>query len=152
MYTDENNNRLPSAEILPSMPIDPAARLPRICDVLGPFVGRANPSTNSSAPVFKCPADNLKRYETEGSSYEWNAQLNGHRIDETRSTENRFVVVMISDQGTVQTNGTVQLRFEPVTTPLFVDYDPFHVRSPRPGQNVVYMDNHVAAMEPPPLP
>src|SRR5947207_2786755 len=42
LYTDENNNLLPTAEILPSMPVDPAKPLSRICDVLGPYVGRAN--------------------------------------------------------------------------------------------------------------
>src|SRR5262249_40201996 len=83
LYTDENNNLLPTAEILPSMPVDPAAPLPRICDVLGRYVGKAVPSTNSSAPVFKCPSDTVGRFASEGSSYEWNNQLNGHRMDET---------------------------------------------------------------------
>lgn len=152
MYTDENNNLLPSAEILPSLPLDPTNQLPRICDILAPYVGKSNSGgTNASAPVFKCPSDNLKRFETEGSSYEWNTQLNGHKIDETRSSENRFVVVIVSPEGTTSTNGSVQLRFEPATTPLLLDYDPIHPRSPRPGQNVVYMDNHAAAMEPPSL-
>src|SRR6185437_16196027 len=35
LYTDENNNLLPSAELLPSTPVDPARPLTRICDVLG---------------------------------------------------------------------------------------------------------------------
>jgi len=148
LYTDENNNTLPSAEILPSMPVNPAAPLSRICDVLGSLLGMANSGSNNVVTVFKCPADNLGRFATEGSSYEWNASLNGHRMDETTSTVARFVIVEVGPGGTQETNGTFQLLFEPTTTPLFVDYDEFHTRSPQPGRNVVFMDNHVAAFTP----
>jgi hypothetical protein len=58
--------------------------LPRICDVLGPEVGKSSGGTNSS-PVFDCPADTEGRFAAEGSSYEWNTELNGHRMDETTS-------------------------------------------------------------------
>src|SRR5436309_14829533 len=34
LYADDNNNLLPSAEILPTQPIDPQKPLPRICEVL----------------------------------------------------------------------------------------------------------------------
>src|SRR6266498_1723766 len=34
LYSDDNNNLLPNAEILPTQPIDPHKPLPRICDVL----------------------------------------------------------------------------------------------------------------------
>jgi len=40
LYSDDNNNLLPSAEILPSQPIDPQHPLPRICDVPASYVGR----------------------------------------------------------------------------------------------------------------
>jgi len=148
MYTDENNNILPSAEILPSMPVDPAAPLPRICDVLGPLAGTANSNSNNPVTIFKCPADNLGRFAAEGSSYEWNTSLNGHRMDETTSTEARFIIVEIGPNGTTQTNGTFQLLFEPTTTPLLVDYDDFHLRSPQPGRNVVFMDGHAGPFTP----
>ena len=144
IYTDDNNNLLPSAELLPSLPIDPAHPLPRICDVLGKIVGRANADTNGVATVFKCPSDNAKRFETEGASYEWNANLNGHRMDETTSQEGKFVIVMIGPQGTNSTNGTVHFRFDPPTTPLLIDYDEFHAPRSQSGRNVVFMDNHVA--------
>src|SRR5262245_13640397 len=75
MYTDENNNLLPTAEILPSMPVDTARPRPRICDVLAPYAGRANvTTTNASASVFKCPSDGVGRFASEGSSYQWNTQ------------------------------------------------------------------------------
>ncbi len=147
LYTDENNNLLPTAEILPSMPVDPAKPLPRICDVLGPYVGRANPGTNASPLVFKCPADTVSRFTTEGASYQWNPELNGHRMDETTSKNVKFVIVWVGDEGSGQTNGTVQLKFPPTTTPLLLDYEDFHPRPPKSGKNVVFMDNHVAPLE-----
>lgn len=144
LYTDDNGNLLPSAEILPSLPIDPAHPLPRICDVLGPMAGKSNMDTNGVASVFRCPGDNAKRFDTEGSSYEWNANLNGHRMDETTSQEGRFAVIIVGPQGVSQTNGTMHVRFDPPTTPLLLDYDEFHSRPPQSGRNVVFMDNHVA--------
>jgi prepilin-type N-terminal cleavage/methylation domain-containing protein/prepilin-type processing-associated H-X9-DG protein len=149
LYTDENNNTLPSAEILPSMPVDPAAPLPRICDVLGRFVATPISGSNNPVAVFKCPADDLGRFAAEGSSYEWNTALNGHRMDETTSTEARFIIVEVGPGGTTQTNGTYHLLFEPTTTPLLVDYDEFHPRSPQPGRNVAFMDGHAGAFAPP---
>jgi type II secretory pathway pseudopilin PulG len=150
MYADDNNNTLPAAEILPSMPVNPAAPLPRICDVLGPLLGRVSSSTNATATVFECPADDQGRFAAEGSSYQWNTTLNGHRMDETESlaSEGRFIIVTVGPGGTTETNGTFRLRFQPATTPLFVDYDEFHPRPPQPGRNVVYMDNHVAPFQP----
>src|SRR6266436_2762021 len=46
-YSDDNNNRMPSAEILPTQPIDPGKPLPRICDVLAPYASKTT-STNAS--------------------------------------------------------------------------------------------------------
>jgi len=145
LYADDNNNFLPRAELLPTEPVDPTNPLPRICDVLAPYVGRV--SGTNSAPVFKCPADSLGRYAAEGSSYEWNIELNGHRMDDTLSENLRFFIETIGPDGGQQTNGTVQLMFPPNTTPLFLDYDDFHPRSWPSGKNVVYMDGHVTALE-----
>jgi prepilin-type N-terminal cleavage/methylation domain-containing protein/prepilin-type processing-associated H-X9-DG protein len=149
LYSDDNNNLLPRAELLPTSPVDPAQPLPRICDVLAPQVGKVG-GTNS-APVFKCPSDNLGRFAAEGSSYEWNIELNGHRMDDTLSENGTFVIVLRTPDGTQQTNGTVQLMFPPNTTPLFLDYDDFHPRSRPSGKNVVYMDGHVTALDVPDL-
>src|SRR5258705_12428814 len=38
LYAEDNQERLPSAEILPTQPIDPKNPLPRICDVLARYV------------------------------------------------------------------------------------------------------------------
>jgi prepilin-type N-terminal cleavage/methylation domain-containing protein/prepilin-type processing-associated H-X9-DG protein len=146
LYCDDSNDRLPSAEILPTEPIDPQHPLPRICDVLASCAGRAagtNANTNVVS-VFKCPGDKAGLFGTEGSSYEWNADLNGHRIDETKSAQ-LFMVTQTNGGPARSTNWVV--RFPPETTPLLLDYEEFHSRPPKSGKNVVYMDGHVAPLE-----
>jgi len=144
VYADDNDERLPSAEILPTQPIDPVNPLPRICDVLASYVGRIPGTNANAATVFKCLADNMGRFAAEGSSYEWNAELNGLRIDATR-TDSAFLLLQQGNPSGGITNFV--LTFPPETTPLFLDYDDFHPLPPRPGKNVVFMDGHVAPME-----
>jgi prepilin-type N-terminal cleavage/methylation domain-containing protein/prepilin-type processing-associated H-X9-DG protein len=143
-YAEDNNNRLPSAEILPSEPINPGNPLPRICDVLAPYIGRSAGTNTNANTVFKCPADKTSLFVTEGSSYEWNHELNGRRIDETR-TANMFIKQVIN--GVVVQNTNMVLRFPPETTPLLLDYEEFHPRVPKSGKNVVYMDGHVDKLQ-----
>ena len=144
VYSDDNQERLPSAEILPTQPIDPRNPLPRICDVLASYVGRTAGTNTNSATVFKCPVDKKGRFAAEVSSYEWNAELNGHSMDETR-TDGAFLLLKKGDISGGITNFV--LTFPPGTTPLFLDYDEFHPRPPKPGKNVVFMDGHVAPLE-----
>jgi prepilin-type N-terminal cleavage/methylation domain-containing protein/prepilin-type processing-associated H-X9-DG protein len=144
LYSVDNQERLPSAEILPTQPIDPHNPLPRICDRLASYVGRTAGTNTNSATVFKCPADKKGRFAAEGSSYEWNFDLNGHRIDETR-TDSAFLLLKPGDLSGGITN--FFLSFPPGTTPLLLDYDDFHPRPPNPGKNVVFMDGHVAPLE-----
>lgn len=144
LYSEDNNNTLPSAEILPTDPIDPQHPLPRICDVLASYVGKAIGTNANTATVFRCPSDNLGYFSTEGSSYEWNADLNGQRIDQTES-KHLYLVAKTPGGPTLSTNWTVQ--FPPETTPLLLDYDEFHPRPPKSGKNVVYMDGHVAPLD-----
>jgi len=148
LYAEDNGSRLPLAELLPSNPTDPQHPLPRINDVLGPYVSRVV-NTNTSAPVFKCPSDNDWFYEAEGSSYQWNAGMNGHRIDFGENS--RFQAVIVSNGVTIlQTNGDITRAAE--STPLLLDYDDFHPRPPKSGKNVVYMDGHATIFAPPVLP
>jgi prepilin-type N-terminal cleavage/methylation domain-containing protein/prepilin-type processing-associated H-X9-DG protein len=144
VYSVDNQERLPSAEILPTQPIDPQHPLPRICDVLARYVGRTAGTNTNSATVFKCPADKMGRFAAEGSSYEWNAELNGHRIDETR-TDSAFLLLHQGDISGGVTNFVLTLP--PGTTPLLLDYDESHPRPPKPGKNVAFMDGHVAPLE-----
>ncbi|MCI0536697.1 MAG: type II secretion system GspH family protein [Verrucomicrobiales bacterium] len=148
MYTDDHRNRLPSAELLPSSPVNPQSPLPRICDVLAAYVGKAGPVTNS-VPVFKCPSDAAGRFGKEGSSYEWNVELNGRPMDETRSGGLKFVrVIVVNGEEVEHTEEEKELLFPPETTPLLLDYEEYHPRSPKPGKNLVFMDGHVAPLEP----
>jgi len=146
LYSMDNGNRLPSAEILPTDPINPARPLPRICDVLASYAGRASGANTNGMTVFKCPSDKTSLFTTEGSSYEWNAGLNGQRIDETGTTN---VTATIADDHTGQVVFSTNwaLMSPPVTTPLLLDYEDFHPRPPKSGKNVVYMDNHVAPLD-----
>ena len=143
-FADDNQERLPSAEILPTQPIDPQNPLPRICDVLASYVGKTAGTNTNSATVFKCPADKMGRFVSEGSSYEWNADLNGHRIDESL-THSAFLLLEPGNLSGGITN--FFQSFPPETIPLFLDYDPFHPRPPKPGKNVVFMDGHVASLK-----
>ena len=144
LYADENHERLPSAEILPTQPVDPRHPLPRICDVLTSYMGRASSTNTASAAVFKCPADAKGRFATEGSSYEWNTDLNGSRMDKTR-TDSAFLLLEKGNPAGGITNFNV--TFPPATIPLLLDYDGFHPRPPKSAKNVVFMDGHVAPLE-----
>lgn len=142
-YADDNQERLPSAEILPTRPIDPGNPLPRICDVLASYVGRAGGTNGGGPTIFRCPLDKAGRFDAEGSSYEWNAELNGQRVDETR-TDGAFLLLERGNPAAGVTNFVV--TFPPHTTPLLLDYDKVHARPAGPGKNVVFMDGHVAAL------
>src|SRR5437764_1244849 len=127
LYSSDNQERLPSAEILPTQPIDPQNPLPRICDVLASYVGRTAGTNTNSAMVFKCPVDKMGRFTAEGSSYEWNADLNGHRIDETR-TDSALLLLRQGDWSGGLTH--VVLASRPGTPRLCLDYACFHARPP----------------------
>jgi prepilin-type N-terminal cleavage/methylation domain-containing protein/prepilin-type processing-associated H-X9-DG protein len=145
LYAGDNSGRLPCAEILPTDPITPAQPLGRICDVLASYLGRASGVTTNPATVFKCPADRTRLFATEGSSYEWNADLNGQPIDEIR-TKNDFMFLLNTNTGQLAWSTNFAVVLPPQTTPLLLDYEDFHARPPHSGKNVVYMDNHVAPL------
>jgi prepilin-type N-terminal cleavage/methylation domain-containing protein/prepilin-type processing-associated H-X9-DG protein len=140
LYAEDNSALLPIAERLPSLPLNPDKTLPRICDALGPYTGKTG-GTNSSTPVFKCPADLEEFFEVEGSSYMWNAGLNDQRID---LGEDRRIHASAFNATNVIWSLDTNVVHAVESTPLFSDYDNFHPRPPKPGKNVVFMDGHVA--------
>jgi prepilin-type N-terminal cleavage/methylation domain-containing protein len=144
VYADDNQDRLPVAEILPTQPVDPQNPLPRICDVLAAYVGGTAGSNNAGASVFQCPMDDKGRFEAEGSSYEWNYDLNGRRMDEAQ-TDRAFLLLKPGDFSGGVTNFVVSIP--PGTIPLLLDYDGVHARPPKSGKFVVYMDGHVATLD-----
>jgi prepilin-type processing-associated H-X9-DG protein len=95
-------------------------------------------------PPGVCPTDKVGRFAAEGSSYEWDASLNGQRIDETPNA-NIFMVWLTNGAPAQSTN--LVLNFPPETTPLLLDYEEFHLRPPKSGKNVVYMDGHVSPLQ-----
>jgi len=50
------------------------------------YGGRTAGTNANSATLFKCPVDKKGRFAAEGSSYEWNADLNGQRVDSVVQT------------------------------------------------------------------
>jgi prepilin-type N-terminal cleavage/methylation domain-containing protein/prepilin-type processing-associated H-X9-DG protein len=147
LYADDNRERLPSAEILPTLPIDPRNPLPRLCDILAPYAARTafvnTNGTTQAGSVFRCPGDRPGRFAAEGSSYEWNASLNGHRIDESR-TDTAFLLLERGNLAGGVTNFVV--TWTPAMTPMLLDYEPFHPRPPKSGKNVAFMDGHVGPL------
>ena len=145
IFTEEHDNRLPRAELLPTLPVDPAQPLPRISDVLKSYVGGAS-GTNSSG-VFHCPEDRDGYFQKEGSSYQWNTGLNGRAMDETRQSDLQIdTVISVNNQPPQTSHETRQLHWPPETTPLFFDYDDFHLRASQPSKNSVFMDGHTAPL------
>lgn len=152
LYSEDNRGRLPGAEAVPTQPVHTNAPLPRIVDVLGPYVGRAPGAAASTngASVFRCPNDSYGRFQSEGSSYEWNYDLNGLRIDETQKVQNGFfkIVTDTSDNGApaepVVTTGAISLSTTPDTTPMLADYENVHHgNGDQYTKNLVFMDGHV---------
>jgi prepilin-type N-terminal cleavage/methylation domain-containing protein/prepilin-type processing-associated H-X9-DG protein len=120
MYSDENEGKLPMAETLPTMPSTPP--LPRICDLIAPQVGYSTNALPQQNTVFRCPDDNAKRFEQNGSSYEWNNHYGGRPVDSPRRSQNPLSEAF-----------------------LMYDYENFHDNGR--GKNVLYADFHVASLK-----
>lgn len=142
IYAEDSGGTMPTAELLPSAPSDPP--LPRICEVLGPYLGKPA-GTNTSALVFKCPGDNDWFFDVEGSSYQWNTALNGKRID-SQAYLGSFGAASGSN-GVITFRTNLTLVQNAASIALLADYADFHPRSPKSGKNVVHMDGHVAPFQ-----
>ena len=112
MYVTDHGFLYPVVAPRPTL----APAMARLRDVLAPYA--------ADSRVMKCPADTQGFYDAEGSSYEWNAVLNGRRQDS-------FVEQIIG----------------PSKTPMMYDYENFH---PDPGagsyggKNVLFCDGSVS--------
>ncbi|HUK84151.1 MAG TPA: type II secretion system protein [Verrucomicrobiae bacterium] len=113
-YAQDYNSRLPAAAENPAIP--PIPPLPRIRDLLSPYVG-------DNAGVFKCPNDQANWFGKVGSSYEWSALVNGNIIDKPRGGF---------------------LSLSPDQTILMFDYENVHIGADSNGtKNALYADGHV---------
>jgi prepilin-type N-terminal cleavage/methylation domain-containing protein len=134
LYAGDYKETLPVAEPIPTIPANTNKIRPRICDVLGPYLGKAAATNN--ALVFRCPEDNGDFFDMEGSSYRWNSKLNGLGIDNLfRCGQGSF-----GGPNGVASNWTATLEFAVI--PMLVDFDDFHPRPPQTGRNAVYGDDH----------
>ncbi len=121
VYTDDHGGKLPFAERLPTKPVSATNVYPRIVDVLSNYVGGA-------VAVFHCPNDTGGYFKAQGSSYEWNYQVNGRPL-ETPGVIN----------GEVRTAEKAQIMY---------DYDNFHRGGgPRGTKNVLHGDGHVEPIQ-----
>lgn len=94
LYADENGGRLPSAQAFRLSRSNAEGGLPLIEQVLAGHV-------NGVSNAFSCRADKDGIFGREGSSYEWNASLNGrmlHRIGHGYSNEKGRRVFLLRDR------------------------------------------------------
>ncbi len=123
IYADEHEGRLPAAEQRPTVPVDPAAVLPRICDLLAPQLSASN------SVVFRCPEDRVGYFQAEGSSYEWNWIFNN----------------MVLEQ--IQVGPPfARISIPPHQAPLLYDYENLHGGGTNGSKNVLYGDGHVSPL------
>jgi prepilin-type N-terminal cleavage/methylation domain-containing protein/prepilin-type processing-associated H-X9-DG protein len=116
-YAQDYDSHLPVAAENPSIP--PTPPLPRIRDLLSPYVG-------DSAGVFKCLNDQADWFDKVGSSYEWSELNNGNIIDKPRGGF---------------------LALSPDQIILMFDYDNVHIgRDSNGTKNALYADGHVAPL------
>ncbi|MFM1769890.1 MAG: hypothetical protein RJA22_2419 [Verrucomicrobiota bacterium] len=120
VYADENEGLLPSAERLPTVPIaTPPLAQPRISMVLSNQVSGA-------MTAFLCPLDRppgrAPYFQTEGSSYEWNATFNNQPINSPR--------VWV-------------FNLQPSQVALIYDYENFHEGGTNGLKIFLFADGHV---------
>lgn len=120
MYADDHQGLLPEAEVLPSAAVGTTNALPRICDLLGPYMGYSTNAMPTLKSVFLCPKDDANRFVTEGSSYEWNNHYGGRPIENPRTSSN------------------------PINDALLMyDYENFHMGKTNGTKNCLFADFHV---------
>lgn len=138
MYSMDYNQRLPIAEAVPSYPINSNTPLASISAILKPY---------SVAGVLKCPQDNVGRFAREGSSYEWNANMNNRPIDTTTELGRERVKLILDAPGgnPVRIDTEFPIALNPSVIPLMWDYENFHAPSKAP-KNLLFADGHVAPL------
>jgi prepilin-type N-terminal cleavage/methylation domain-containing protein/prepilin-type processing-associated H-X9-DG protein len=112
MYSTDYDDLLPLANCEPS-----TTGPPGIYDVLGPYT--------KDQQIFRCPSDKPKKWQTEGTSYNYGNWM----LDVTMPPQ------------------PIDLPFgvEPSECPIMGDFEPdWHTRKP----NILFVDGHVKAVGP----
>ncbi len=145
LYSMDYNGRLPIAEAVPSYPINTNSPFPRISSVLAPYLSSGD-AANSTNRVLICPLDKTGRAAKEGSSYEWNAQMNGEKFEETHTFGiERIKMIMRGPDGPIDIDGEFPIQLSPTSIPLMWDYENFHAADGG-GKNVLFGDGHVQSL------
>ena len=111
-YASRHDSLYPAMASRPSLD----NKLPSLHDTLLPHIADPN--------LLRCPAENLGLFKLEGSSYEWNAVLNGKPQD-----------------------GAIENLLGPSRTPMLYDFENVHPdlgEGSWRGKNVVFCDGSVA--------
>ncbi len=77
-YADDHSEQFPVIHPVPKGATN------QIRIILSPYV-------KGSSKIFKCRADR-QRFEREGSSYQWNRQMNGRLIDAVKSAPQPYLI------------------------------------------------------------
>jgi prepilin-type N-terminal cleavage/methylation domain-containing protein len=150
-YLQTNDDIFPHMARLPSQEQINASQVPGY-KPLSPIYQGLSREVGGSQDVFRCPADENKMsldatppiptptyFEHEGTSYEWESQLNGLRLGfklvrvygETPSADKKAVEIIKTDKEHMW---------------MVYDFEPFHGGPNRRGShNVLYTDLHVQA-------
>jgi prepilin-type N-terminal cleavage/methylation domain-containing protein/prepilin-type processing-associated H-X9-DG protein len=115
IYVQEHENRMPvmyDALLSTNPPVTNLATMDR---VLTNYLG--NPR------ILRCPADKKQLFDQTGSSYGWNALLNGQLSDQLK---------------------VFNIAFDPHQIPVIFDKETFHRTSGRKrGVNYLFADGHI---------
>jgi prepilin-type N-terminal cleavage/methylation domain-containing protein/prepilin-type processing-associated H-X9-DG protein len=116
LYVDDHDNRLPVMyDALVSANANPGTNTATIDLVLSNYLG--------SPMVLHCPSDRKALFESTGSSYAWNALLNGQPANQLK---------------------VFNIPFEPHQIPVVFDKESFHhTAGDRRGVNYLYADGHI---------
>jgi prepilin-type N-terminal cleavage/methylation domain-containing protein len=114
LYTSDNRNRLPAMFDWSTNAAD---------NTNGPPLNQVLFSYAGASGVFRCPSDNLGLFVLTGSSYSWNALLNGQDADHLR---------------------LLAMNFNQSQIPLMFDKEDFHrAAGKNRAVNYLYADQHI---------
>lgn len=144
MYLNENKQRVPRVNPVPSVPNLLGYPAPSIYEVLNPY-------TKGVREIYRCPVDRIVNaydgaprqaetyFEQEGGSYEYNVYFNAFAYDE-KTGINKVWRDAIADAA--RNDG-------PDKVILFRDFDPFHDKPGKPtSRNHLYADWSVDELRP----
>jgi prepilin-type N-terminal cleavage/methylation domain-containing protein/prepilin-type processing-associated H-X9-DG protein len=117
LYVQDSQNRMPEMRdrLVETNTVPPTNALPTMDVLLSNHLG--------AVQILRCPSDRQQLYERTGSSYAWNALLNGQDAEHLR---------------------VMNIDFDPHQIPVVFDKEAFHkLRGKGKGVNYLYADGHI---------